>query len=141
MAEETKSLYDVALERYEAGEGPDTLIPVFKEICDRFPKRSGAWSSLAWLYMLADRPEQAYKVALKSVKLDASEPQNCVNLAIAMLATGKPGVREQIQAAQNVMSVSSELENQVKENLEEGLSRKPDWDSLKKVKSWLFPNS
>jgi predicted Zn-dependent protease len=139
MTEETKSPYELGLERYEAGEGPDTLIPVFQELCDRFPKRSGAWSSLAWLYMLDDKPEKAYKVALKAVKIDPSEPQNCINLAIAMLAIGKPGVREQIEAAQNVMSVSSELEDQVKENLEDGLKRKPDWDSLKKVKKWLFP--
>jgi hypothetical protein len=37
MTDSITSLFDTGLQRYNAGEGPDTLIPVFKDICDRSP--------------------------------------------------------------------------------------------------------
>jgi hypothetical protein len=33
---------------------------------------------------------------------------------------------------------SEELLDEVKKNFEEGLSRKPDWKSLARVKQWLL---
>lgn len=138
MTEAVKSLFETGLERYQAGEGPDTLIPFFQDICDRAPKNGAAWSCLAWLYMLDNQPNKAHKAAQKSVKLEPNDPQNRVNLAMTMLEIGQPGVRQHVDAAKSVIAVSSELAHQVKENIEEGLSRNPDWDSLKRVKSWLF---
>jgi predicted Zn-dependent protease len=138
MTEQATDLFDTGIERYKAGEGPDTLIPLFKEVCANAPKTSAAWSCLAWLYMLDNQPAQALKAAQKAVKLDAGDPQTRVNLAMTMLETGQTGVRQHIQAAQQIMSMAPELREQVQENLEEGLTRKPNWDSLKRVKNWLF---
>ena len=140
MTEQVTALFDTGLERYKAGEGPDTLIPLFKEICDRAPKMGPAWSCLAWLYTLDNQPTQAYKAAQKAIKLDAGDPQTQINLALTMLETGQTGVRQHIQAAQQMIALDTELRAQVEENIEEGLSRKPDWDSLKRVKNWLFPS-
>jgi hypothetical protein len=36
------SLFDKGLERYKAGESVESLIPLFKEVCDRSPKASSA---------------------------------------------------------------------------------------------------
>jgi hypothetical protein len=47
-------------------------------------------------------------------------------------------VRDHVELAQQIMMVASELAEEVKQNLEEGLSRKPDWKSLKRVQQWLF---
>ena len=137
MTESITSLFDVGLERYNAGEGPDTLIPVFKEICDRSPKIAAAWSCLAWLYLLDNKPDQAYKAAQKGVKLDPNAPQARVNLAIAMLETSQKGVRKHVEVAQQLMAMDSQVRRDLSESLEDGLNRKPDWESLKRVQSWL----
>lgn len=138
MTQSATSLFDTSLERYNAGEGPETLIPVFKDICDRAPKIAAAWSCLAWLYLLDNKPEQAYKVAQKGVKLDPGAPQARVNLALAMLQTGQTGVRKHIEVVQQMMALDSEVRQSLSESIEDGLSRKPDWESLKRVKNWLF---
>ena len=137
MTESATDLFDTGLERYNAGEGPDTLIPVFKDVCDRGPQIAAAWSCLAWLYLLDNKPEPAYKAALKGVKLDQSAPQGRVNLVLAMLETGQTGVRKHIDLVKQMMALDSEVRRDVSESIEDGLTRKPDWDSLKRVKTWL----
>jgi predicted Zn-dependent protease len=137
MTESVTSLFDTGLERYKAGEGPDTLIPVFKELCDRSPKLAAAWSCLAWLYLLDNQPEQAYKAAIKSVKLDQNAPQARVNLAVAMLETGQTGVRKHIDIVKQMMELDREVRDDLSESIEDGLSRKPDWKTLNRVKNWL----
>ncbi len=130
-------MFDTGLQRYNEGEGPDTLIPVFKEICDRAPKTAAAWSCLAWLYLLDDKPEQAYKAAVKGVKLDQTAPQARVNLAIAMLETGQAGVRKHIDVTKQLIALDSQVRRDLEESIEDGLNRKPDWESLKRVQYWL----
>jgi tetratricopeptide (TPR) repeat protein len=137
MTESLTDLFDIGLERYKAGEGPETLIPVFKEVCDRAPKIAAAWSCLAWLYLLDDKPEQAYKVALKGVKLDQDAPQARINLAVAMLETGQTGVRKHIEVAKQLMALDPEVRRDLSESIEDGLNRKPNWESLNRVKNWL----
>ena len=138
MAEKPEELYQQGLERYQAGEGPDTLIPVFKEITTKSPKNSSAWISLSWLYLLNDKPKSAYKAAKTGVKLNADDPQARVNLAIAMLELGEKGVRSHVDRAMQMIMVDSDWRDEVKNNIEEGLQRKPDWKSLIRVKNWLF---
>lgn len=133
--------YNQALESYSAGEEPQKLIPIFKEICDQAPKFSYGWSSLAWLYLLNNQPEEALKAAKKGVKNSKNSyqtPQSRVNLALAMLASGQKGVREHVEKAQSMINQSEELRQEVEANIEDGLRRKPDWPELEKVKKWLF---
>ena len=138
MTNTVESLFDTGLERYKAGEAADSLIPVFKEVCDRAPKTSAAWVCLAWLYLLDNKPNLAYKAAQKAVKLNPQDPQARVNLALAMLETGQKGLREHIDIAQQLIFVNEEWRDEIKTSIEDGLSRKPDWQSLTKVKNWLF---
>ncbi|MBD2725022.1 hypothetical protein H6G96_01455 [Nostoc sp. FACHB-892] len=138
MTNTVESLFDTGLERYKAGEAADSLIPVFKEVCDRAPKTSAAWVCLAWLYLLDNKPNLAYKAAQKAVKLNPQDPQARVNLALAMLETGQKGLREHIDIAQQLIFVNPEWRDEIKTSIEDGLSRKPDWQSLTKVKNWLL---
>jgi predicted Zn-dependent protease len=131
-------LFNEGLKRYQAGEDPATLIPVFKDLCDRTPKNSNAWTCLAWLYLLVDKPKNAYKAAQKAVKLNPQDPQARVNLAVAMLDSGEKGVRPHIELTQQLIIASSELHNEVKENIADGLTKKPEWKSLLQVQKWLF---
>jgi predicted Zn-dependent protease len=136
--ESVDALFDQGIERYRAGEGPDTLIPLFKDICDSARKHSSAWTCLAWLYLLAEKPNQAYDAASKAVKLNAQDPQARVNLVLAMLETSKKGVRPHIEITQQLIMAVGELRDEVQQNIEDGLNRKPDWENLKRVQNWLF---
>lgn len=138
MTETVEVLFDQGIERYNAGESIATLLPVFKDICDRAPKNSSAWTCLAWLYLLDNKPSQAYKAAQKAVKLNPQDPQARVNLAIAMLETAQTGVRQHVELAGQIMMAAPELREEVERNFADGLSRKPDWKSLSRVKNWLF---
>ena len=138
MTQTAESLFEQGIEQYKAGAAASELIPVFKEVCDRAPKSSAALTCLAWLYLLEDKPNSALKVAQKAVKLSSQDPQSRVNLALALLETGKKGVRDHIEEANQVMMLSTELKEEVQRNIEEGLSRKPDWKSLQRVQKWLF---
>jgi len=90
------------------------------------------------LYLLDDKPEAAYKAARKAIKLSPEDAQARINLAIAMLDSGKKGVREQVDSASQLIMVSEELRQEAETNFEEGLQRKPDWKSLQRVRDWLF---
>jgi predicted Zn-dependent protease len=138
MTQTIESLFDTGLERYKAGEAVDSLIPVFKEVCDRAPKTSSAWICLAWLYLLDNQPNLAYKAAQKAVKLSPQDPQARINLAVAMLETGQKGLRQHIDFVKQLIFVNPEWQDEIINSIEDGLSRKPDWQSLAKIKSWLF---
>lgn len=138
MAQTVEFLFDTGLERYKAGEAAESLIPVFKEVCDRAPKTSSAWICLAWLYLLENQPNLAYKAAQKAVKLNPQDPQARINLAVSMLETGQKGLRQHIDFVKQLIFVNPEWESDIKDSIADGLSRKPDWQSLAKVKSWLF---
>lgn len=138
MTQPVASLFETGLERYKAGEDPQSLIPVFKEVCDRSPKSSPAWTCLAWLYLLDNQPSQAYKAAQKAVKLNPQDPQARINLAAAMLETGQSGVRQHIEIVQQILVLDSEVRQEILDNLEDGLSRKSDWQNLNRIKNWLF---
>lgn len=137
MSETVGTLYEQGLERYQAGESAETLIPIFKEICDRAKKNAAAWSSLAWLYLLAEKPYQALKAAQKGVKIDKNAPQARINLALAMLETGQKGVRPHVEAALQMMAMNAEIRQEVEENLTDGLQRRPEWEELQKIQYWL----
>ena len=138
MTESVADLLEQGLQKYQAGEEAENLIPYFQDICDRAPKNATAWSCLAWLYLLSDRAGKALKAAQKSVKIESKAPQARINLALAMLDAGQKGVRQHIEVAQQVMALDEQIESDIKENIEDGLARKPDWESLKRVKKWLI---
>ena len=137
MTESVDNLLDRGLERYQAGEKVEDLIPYFQELCDRAPRNATAWSCLAWLYLLTDQENKALKAAQKSVKLESKAPQARINLALAMLDAGQKGVRQHIEMAQQIMSLDNQIASSIQENIEDGLARKPDWQSLQRVKKWL----
>ncbi|MBW4417953.1 MAG: hypothetical protein KME13_01845 [Myxacorys californica WJT36-NPBG1] len=137
MTQTVEALFDEGLERYKAGEDPEVLIPMFKEICDRSRKTSAAWTCLAWLYLLTDKPTPALTAAQKAVKINPQDPQARVNLVLAMLELSKSGVRPHIEITQQLTMAVPELKEEVMQNIEDGLARKPNWKSLERVKAWV----
>lgn len=137
MTETAETLFEQGIERYKAGEEISTLIPYFKDICDRAPKNPTAWTCLSWLYLLSDQPKLALKAAQKGVKFDKLSPQARINLVLALLDSGGKGVREHIEVIQQVVGLDSEIRRDVDENIQDGFTRKPNWKSLQRVKDWL----
>ncbi|MCG9892009.1 MAG: tetratricopeptide repeat protein [Thermosynechococcaceae cyanobacterium MS004] len=137
MTQTVEALFDEGIERYKAGEPVEDLIPVFKEVCSRADRNSPAWTCLAWLYLIAEKPTLAYKAAQKAVKLNPQDPQARINLSMAMLETGQKGVRSHIEIVQQMMMVP-ELRTEAEQSFADGLARKADWKSLQKVKDWVL---
>jgi predicted Zn-dependent protease len=138
MTDPVTSLFDHALERYQQGESPDNLIPVFQDICQKAPKNSPALTCLAWLYLLNNQPNLAVKAAQKAVKLNPTDAQSRVNLALALLETKGSGVREHIEFADKLIMIDEETKKEIQSSIADGFQRKPDWEGLEKVKNWLF---
>ncbi|NJL82191.1 MAG: hypothetical protein HC890_03060 [Chloroflexaceae bacterium] len=138
MEETTENLFEQGLERYRAGEAAADLLPIFKQVCDLEPKNGSAWSCLAWLYLLEEQPQKALKAAQKSVKIDPKLPQAHVNLVLSLLDNAQKGVRPHIELVQKAMELDEEIRSGIVENIEDGLARKPDWESLKRVQKWLI---
>jgi tetratricopeptide (TPR) repeat protein len=132
-----EDLFNQGLERYNAGEAVETLIPVFKDVCDRAQRNSPALTCLAWLYLLEGKPTLALKAAQKAIKLNPQDPQARINLVMAMLDTNQKGVRPHIEIIQQILMVP-ELRVEVENSFADGLKRKPDWASLIKVKAWVL---
>ena len=71
------------------------------------------------------------------IELKASFIVGKINLSLALLETNSKGVRDHIDYVKRAILVLPEIEKELKESLEDGLSRKPNWKTLLKVKSWL----
>lgn len=138
MTQTVEALFEDGMQRYQNGESAEALIPLFKDLCDRAPKNSAAWTCLSWLYLLEDKPNAAYKAAQRAVKLNAQDPQARINLALAILDSGRKGVREHVDLAAQILMAVEELRTDIQQNFEEALRRKPDWNSLLRIRSWIF---
>ena len=138
MTQSLEALFDEGIQRYKDGEDAATLLPIFKTICAQAPKNSAALTCLSWLALLSDKPKTAFNAAQKAVKLSPQDPQARVNLALASLELGRSGVRDHIDLASRIIMAVDELNQEIKQNLEEGLQRKPDWKNLQRVKKWLY---
>ena len=130
--------FQAGLKRYQAGESAEELLPLFREVCDRAPKSSAAWTCISWLYLLTGNSSQAVKAAKKAVKLNPQDAQSRVNLAAALLEDKQKGVRDHVELAEQIMIVDEESRNEVEENLKEGLERRPESKGLKRLQQWLF---
>jgi predicted Zn-dependent protease len=131
-------LFDNAIKDYQAGESPTKLIPIFVEICNKSPKLDSAWTCLAWLYLLENKPHLAIKAAQKSMKINPFDAQTQINLAAGMLETKQAGVREHVEMAKHLVESAPEVKEQVVENFKDGFTRKPEWASLKRIEKWIF---
>ncbi|MEX1316573.1 MAG: hypothetical protein AB1Z22_05515 [Synechococcaceae cyanobacterium] len=136
-ASSADSQFDRAIARYNNGAAPAELIPEFLAITRQAPRQSAGWTCLAWLQLLADQPLDALRSARAAVKLNPQDPQARINLSLAMLETGARGVREHIEIVRRVMAMAPDLAQELENAIDDGLQRKPGWDAMEKVRTWL----
>ena len=129
--------FNAALSRYEAGEDLLPLVDDFKKIINQIPNHFAAWTCLAWLYLLLKNNNEALFAAKQAVKLNGQDLQARMNLSLALLATNTKGVRDNIDLIKRIIIMAPDLEKDLKLSVEDGFSRYPEWQELKKVKQWL----
>ena len=129
--------FNAALSRYQDGDDIDKVAQEFKEIINKIPNHFAAWTCLAWLKLLQKNNEEALFAAKQAVKLNGQDPQARMNLALALLATNNKGVRDHIDLIKRLLIVAPELEEDLKQSVDDGLARDSNWIELKKIKRWL----
>ena len=137
MESTEESLFDKAMSRYESGIDAGELIKDFEVITSTAPNQSAGWTCLAWLQLLCNQNDVALRSARRAVKLNKQDPQARINLCLALLETKSKGVREHIEFLQRVLVAVPDLEKELKNSIEDGLNRKPNWKALEKIKNWL----
>ena len=137
MERNDESLFENAMARYQSGEEASKLIKDFEEITSISPNQSAGWTCLAWLQLLCNENQNALRSARVAVKLNPQDPQSRINLTIALLETNSKGVREHIEFVKRALLIVPDLEKELKDSLNDGINRKPNWNSLKKIQSWL----
>ena len=137
MDRNDESLFDNAMARYQSGEEASKLIKDFEQITSISPNQSAGWTCLSWLQLLCNENQNALRSARVAVKLNPQDPQSRINLTIALLETNSKGVREHIEFVKRALLIVPDLEKELKDSLNDGLNRKPNWNSMKKIQSWL----
>ena len=137
MDSSQESLFEQAMDRYQAGASAAEILPDFLRITESAPRQSAGWTCLAWLQLLCEQPEEALRSARFAVKLNPQDPQARISLSLALLETQSKGVRDHIQVVQQVLTMAPQIAEELKGALDDGQQRRPDWAALEKVRSWL----
>ena len=106
MEQNSESLFENAMARYQSGEEASELIKDFEEITNSSPNQSAGWTCLAWLQLLCEQNNDALRSARIAVKLNAQDPQSRINLSVALLETKSKGVREHIEFVKRALLLS-----------------------------------
>ena len=134
MESSQESLFDQAMDRYQAGASAAEILPDFLKITEAAPRQSAGWTCLAWLQLLCDQPEEALRSARFAVKLNPQDPQARINLSLALLETESKGVRDHPGGAAGADDGASDCRRS--QGLDDGAAAS-DWAALGKVRAWL----
>ena len=132
-----ESDFNAALSRYQDGQELITITQDFQKIIQQIPNHFAAWTCLSWLQLLLKNNEEALSAARQAVRLNQQDPQARMNLSLALLATNNKGVRDHIELIKKMSLMMPDVKSELKESVEDGLSRYPDWPELTKIKKWL----
>ena len=129
--------FNAALSKYKAGQDLIPIIQDFQKIIEQIPNHFAAWTCLSWLQLLLRNYDEALAAARQAVRLNQQDPQARMNLSLALLATKNKGVRDHIELIKKMSMMMPDVKSELKESVEDGFSRYPNWPELSKVKEWL----
>ena len=132
-----ESDFNAALSRYQEGQELVSIIQDFQKIIQQLPNHFAAWTCLSWLQLLSRNNEEALSAARQAVRLNQQDPQARMNLSLALLATNNKGVREHVELIKKMAMMMPEVKTDLKESIEDGLKRYPNWPELTKIHKWL----
>ena len=140
MSEEVNPIeeeFNIDLSRYQDGQDLSPIIQDFQNIIHQIPNHFAAWTCLSWLQLLMKNNEEALTAARQAVQLNQQDPQARMNLSLALLATKNKGVRDHIELIKKMSMMMPDIKQELKESVEDGFNRYPDWPELIKIKKWL----
>ena len=129
--------FNAALSKYQDGQDLIPIVQDFQNIIQQIPNHFAAWTCLSWLQLLLKNNEEALAAARQAVRLNQQDPQARMNLSLALLATKNKGVRENVELIKKMGMMMPDVKSDLKESLEDGFQRYPDWPELTKIKKWL----
>ena len=132
-----ESDFNASLSRYQDGQDLVPIAKDFQKIIQQIPNHFAAWTCLSWLQLLLKNNEEALIAARQAVRLNQQDPQARMNLSLALLATNNKGVRDNIVLIKKMAMMMPDVKTELKESVEDGFSRYPDWPELIKIKKWL----
>lgn len=131
--------FEVGLELYEQKAPYEQIIPLFEQGLTLAQRDSVGYTCLAWLHLLRNENDDAAKglvYAQKAVRLDAGNAQANFNLVLAMLLNNASGVRQEFQRAMSKLNTQEDRQ-EVIENLNDAIERRPDLEAAKKILKWM----
>ena len=132
-----ESDFNYALSRYQDGQELDPIVQDFQKIIQQIPNHFAAWTCLSWLQLLLQNNEEALSAARQAVRLNQQDPQARMNLSLALLATNNKGVREHVELIKKMVMMMPDVKSDLKESVEDGFNRYPNWPELTKITKWL----
>jgi hypothetical protein len=131
VAADFDARYQSILDRYEAGEAFDALIPELLKLRQEGPDVRVS-VALGWLYVLTGQKERA----LHFCKEAKGVPQGKYNHALALLAFNEKGVREKLDEAYRLGG--DEGRKDAIENLKDAIKRRGGvFPAAEKMLRWL----
>ena len=132
-----ESDFNAALSRYQNGKDLNSILQDFQKIIQQLPNHFAAWTCLSWLQLLLKKNEEALASARQAVNLNQQDPQARMNLSLALLATNNKGVREHVELIKKMAMMMPDVKKELKESVEDGFNRYPNWPELTKINNWL----
>jgi len=132
-----ESDFNEALSKYKDGQDLLPIAKDFQKIIEQIPNHFAAWTCFSWLQLLLKNNEEALAAARQAVRLNQQDPQARMNLSLALLATKNKGVREHVELIKKMAMMMPDVKNELKESVEDGFNRYPDWPELNKINKWL----
>tara|TARA_Y100001968_G_C18730718_1_gene424363 strand:- start:33 stop:461 length:429 start_codon:yes stop_codon:yes gene_type:complete len=129
--------FNAALSRYQDGQDLIPIVKDFQKIIQQIPNHFAAWTCLSWLQLLLKNNEEALAAARQAVRLNQQDPQARMNLSLALLATKNKGVRDHVELIKKMAMMMPDVKSDLKESVEDGFNRYPEWPELIKIKNWL----
>ena len=132
-----ESDFNAALSRYQDGQELEPIAQDFQKIIQQIPNHFAAWTCLSWIKLLLKSNDEALEAAKKAVRLNQQDPQARMNLSLSLLATNNKGVREHVELIKKMAMMMPDVKNELKDSVEDGFKRYPDWPELIKINKWL----
>ena len=143
MTNETNELspiesdFNAALSKYQDGQDLIPIVQDFQNIIKQIPNHFAAWTCLSWLQLILKNNQEALVAARQAVRLNQQDPQARMNLSLALLATNNKGVRDHVELIKKMAMMMPDVKSELKDSVEDGFNRYPDWPELNKIKKWL----
>ena len=132
-----ESDFNAALSKYQDGQDLIPIVQDFQKIIQQIPNHFAAWTCLSWLQLILKNNDEALTAARHAVRLNQQDPQARMNLSLALLATNNKGVREHVELIKKMGMMMPEVKMELKQSVEDGLNRYPNWPELIKINKWL----